>query len=475
MHKKTKAVIFARVSTKSQEDEGYSLESQLKLMRSYCKTKGLNVDKEVTIAETASKDLRRKSFHQLVGYITSKRINNLVVEKTDRLTRNFKDATIIDDWLEKDDRRMLHMVKENLILHKNARSDAKFMWNIYLSVAKKYSDNLREEAMKGWAEKLAQGWLPAEPPPGYKTSIFNGKKIHVVDEEAYKYVQHIFKLASLPGYTRSKLSEEMFSLGLKTKNGRPFNNSAVTRILTNPFYIGINVLQAKEYKGAQEPIITKTLFKQVQQRIKGGHTSRLRSKHNPVFKGMITCEKCGYIITWSKQKNRFYGACSKRKLDPWAFKYLREDRVETLVISKLEALHDPKDKLFNKLKSLMQIIDSKDIGMFRQKMISELTSNIQRLGRMEDALYEDKLSRLITAERYSQKYLELAKQKTDFVNRLTLLNLAQDSTKHAKEEIKSEDPIVNLYLNSSPTQKRIILSTVFKKLKVGAEVIIEYL
>lgn len=49
----------------------------------------------------------------------------------------------------------------------NLKADVEY---IYLAFAKKHTDNLREEAMKGWAEKLAQGWMPAPPPPGYKTA-----------------------------------------------------------------------------------------------------------------------------------------------------------------------------------------------------------------------------------------------------------------------------------------------------------------
>ena len=30
--------------------------------------------------------------------------------------------------------------------------------------------------MKGWAEKLAQGWLPSVPPPGYKTVVYHGQE-----------------------------------------------------------------------------------------------------------------------------------------------------------------------------------------------------------------------------------------------------------------------------------------------------------
>jgi len=163
MKPQSTAVILARVSSKSQEDEGYSLDSQLKLLTSYFQNKNLTVVKVFKITETASKQQSRKVFHELLDFIDKNNVYHLGVEKTDRLTRNYRDAIAIDDWLNQDDKRMLHAVKENLLLHKEAKSDVKFMWNIYLAVAKKYTDNLREEAMKGWAEKLAQGWLPATP------------------------------------------------------------------------------------------------------------------------------------------------------------------------------------------------------------------------------------------------------------------------------------------------------------------------
>ena len=142
---KDSTVILARVSSKSQEDEGYSLDSQLKLLQGYCQQNGLRVVKIYKIAETASKEQSRKIFSELLSYLRSNGVYNLAVEKTDRLTRNLKDAVAVDDWLNDDPDRMLHAVKENLKVHKEARSDVKFMWNIHLAVAKKYTDNLRED------------------------------------------------------------------------------------------------------------------------------------------------------------------------------------------------------------------------------------------------------------------------------------------------------------------------------------------
>ena len=59
-------IILARVSSKAQEDEGYSLDSQLKLLQNYCDSKDLDVVKIFKIAETASKEQSRKVFHELL-------------------------------------------------------------------------------------------------------------------------------------------------------------------------------------------------------------------------------------------------------------------------------------------------------------------------------------------------------------------------------------------------------------------------
>jgi len=466
MKGQTKAIILARVSSKTQEDEGYSLDSQLKLMRDYCGSKKLDIVHEFKIAETASKDQRRKIYQEMLGYITKHHVFNVVVEKTDRLTRNFKDATMIDAWLEKDERRMLHMVKENLLLHKEARSDAKFMWNIYLSVAKKYTDNLREEAMKGWAEKLAQGWLPAEPPPGYVTVVQDGKRIHVVNTEIYKHLPRIFQLALMPGYTRKRLSEEMLLVGITTKTGRSFSPSQVTKILTNPFYIGINRMQGKEYPGAQEPIITKKLFYEVQYKLKSGPQEKSHTIHNPIFKRIITCGACGTFVCWSLGKGRYYGTCLKRKEGCWGHKYLREDRVEAIVLHELEEYDDPKGRMLAKIKAALQIMQPQDVGMYRQKMIAELSLKIRRMKRMEENLYDDRLAGFISKEKYEQKREQIAKQAAELAERLTMLREAQGASKPQEQEQLSDNPIVDLYLKGTPIQKRTVLSILFKKIYV---------
>ena len=94
-----KTVVLARVSSKAQEDESYSLDAQLKLIRRYCNDKKLDVISEFRISETASKNEQRTVFRQMLQYVNKNNVTHLVVEKTDRLTRNLRDAVVIDDWL----------------------------------------------------------------------------------------------------------------------------------------------------------------------------------------------------------------------------------------------------------------------------------------------------------------------------------------------------------------------------------------
>lgn len=464
-----KAVIFARVSSKAQEDEGYSLDSQLKLLRGYCKKKQLDVVKEFKIAETASKTQRRTVFHELLRYMSKNKVHHFVVEKTDRAVRNMKDAATIYEWIDNDEQRVLHSVKEGLELHQQSRSQVKLMWGIFVAFAKQYTDGLREEAMKGWAEKLAQGWLPAPPPPGYKTVTEYGKKIHVPDMEIVPSIVHIFKLAKLPDYNVRRITEVLAELGVTSRKGRSYSKSYVHKILTNPFYIGINRFDGKEYPGAQEPIISKKLFYEVQEKL---HRPRNRpgKKHNPAFRGVIHCTDCGSMVTWQKQKGRYYGACKRMSEACRRKPLLREDRVEVHVVEMLEDLKDRNGKLFSELKVALNLERSAYIGMHRTQVIKSLNNQLRRLQAMEDTLYEDKLAGVISDGRYQSKRAEFAEQAGQIMARLSKLNEIQ-----AEQDVelpRARNKIAALYLKSTPSQKRTILSTLFKKMVLESGVLV---
>jgi DNA invertase Pin-like site-specific DNA recombinase len=183
------AVIYARVSSKEQEKEGFSIPAQLKLLKEYALANGLAVLQEYVDVETA-KQTGRTAFSEMIAHLeTQTSIRVLLVEKTDRLYRNLKDWVTVDD-LEVE----IHFVKERVVLSRESRSSEKFMHGIKVLMAKNYIDNLSEEARKGMQEKAEQGIWPTKSPLGYRNVAGpDGKKIIATDPEVAPIVSKLFE------------------------------------------------------------------------------------------------------------------------------------------------------------------------------------------------------------------------------------------------------------------------------------------
>src|SRR3990167_8059242 len=133
-----KAVLFCRVSSKEQEETGYSLPAQEKYLRDYAQKNKFNVEKVFAVSESASGKIQRKVFNEMVTYIRKNNIAVIIVETTDRLTRNFADVPTIDKWVLEDENNQIHLAKEGCILNKNSKSHEWFMWRVKVATAEYY-------------------------------------------------------------------------------------------------------------------------------------------------------------------------------------------------------------------------------------------------------------------------------------------------------------------------------------------------
>ena len=460
---KLNTVILSRVSSKSQEEEGYSLDSQLKLLQSYCSQHSLNVIKVFKITETASKDQNRKTFKEMMEFMLKENVYHLAVEKTDRFTRNFKDAVVIDDWLESNEDRRLHSVKENILLHKNAKSDVKFIWNINVSIAKKYTDNLREEAMKGWKEKLSQGWLPGFPPPGYQTVTLDHKKIHILNIQTKDIMIDAFKTYLLPGQTIKTITEKLNKAGLRTRHDKPYSKSHVARILSNPFYIGINRFNGVDYPGAQEKLISEKLFYKVQSKMSRGQTKEFKKHHCP-YQGLIRCLDCNSLVTWQLQKGRYYGLCRRLNDECRCSPALKEENLEEAVKIALKQVISPSTSLIDWI--IQKLVDlNVDQTKNNEDTKDALNRQIRHYQQMDDNLYDDKLAGIISIDKYQVKHQDF-KSKIDKLNQEisnldTKFNLELDYKIKLIELSQKADLI---YQNGTADQKRLIISKLFENL-----------
>jgi site-specific DNA recombinase len=344
------------------------------------------------------------------------------------------------------------------------------MWNIHISVGKKYTDNFREESMKGWAEKLAQGWKPSPPPPGYMTVTQNGKRIHAPNPDTQGIMLQIFKKYLEPGEPIITITDEMKRLGITTRGGRYYGKSYVQNILTNPYYIGTNKFKGKTYPGAQERIIPEELFERVQQKMHKGRPRQL-AKHNSPPQGLIRCQDCGSIVTWQLQKGRYYGVCRRLTPECKQSKMLRQDAVEEQIMAALKNLICPSPAIIDWVIASVRE-QHKDSIEQREHMARSLEAQIKRISTMDDNLYEDKLSGEITKERYDVKHEQFLIEKAELQTQLNKLDTVMSGRLEQRLSIlELSQRAAEIYSSKSPEQKRLIISKLFAELTLQDGVI----
>ena len=289
-----RAVIYARLSSKEQEKEGFSIPAQLKLLKEYAAAQGFIVAGEYVDVETA-KQSGRAAFGEMVTYLRARpSIRVLLVEKTDRLYRNLKDWVTVDD-LDVE----IHFPKEGVVLSRDSRSSEKFMHGIKVLMAKNYIDNLSEEARKGMQEKAEQGIWPTVAPLGYRNLTGpDGKKIIEPDPQSALPIGRLFEWYATGTLSLREAAKKIRAAGLvHRKSGAPVPVSTVHAILRNRLYAGAFEWNGRLYLGTHQPLVSPELWERVQNVLDGRQaTKHRRAKHNFAFSGLIACGHCGCAI-----------------------------------------------------------------------------------------------------------------------------------------------------------------------------------
>lgn len=468
MDNDNKCIIFCRVSSKEQEETGYSLPAQEKYLKEYCEKKEIAVDKIFKISESASGEKQRSKFTEMMNYGKKQNIKIIVCEKADRLTRNFKDMVSIDQWLEDDDERQVHLVKDSLIMHRDSRSQEKLNWGIRILFAKNYIDNLSEEVKKGQKAKIEEGWLPTKPPAGYKTIGEKGHKIHVMDEKTAPFIKQMFNLYATGNYSLQKLSDELYNNGFRSITGKRVGKSVMHRLLTDPFYCGKMRWKGKIYEAQHEAIIDEDLFDKVVKLIKRplGNAPRYR-KHLPLFKGKLRCGECDGTITWDNQKGHWYGHCNHHKPCSQR-KYIRQEDLEFMISPLFDKVSPKSERVLKWLEKSLKDGHTDQVE-YSESQRTSLNAELEKIEKRIEAIYDDKIDRIITLEFYNKRNNEYAEAKKDIQKTLNALDASKD--KYRKTAVAIHELAYNaksIFFNPKilVEKKRLLLSDIFSNFEL---------
>ena len=473
----TKAIIYCRVSSKEQEETGYSLDAQEKLLVDYAKAKGFTVEKIYRISESASSDKQRKIFSEMMGFLKRRGNNSLLCEKTDRLTRTRRDAVIIDDWVKENTDRCVHFVKENFILDKNSRANEKFIWGIKVEVAQYYTNNLSEEVKKGQKEKIAQGYLPTTPPLGYVTKGEKGKKIHVPDTLTAPLIRKMFELYSTGNYSLSRLELEMFNAGLRKRSGKRLLANRIHVLLSDPFYSGKLRWNDVVYDAVHEPIVSKELFALVGLKLKRTFKNPYRRKHNPIFKGKLSCKSCGGMVTWEIQKGYWYGHCHNHKVSRLCAKkvYIRQEKVEEQILAYLPQIAPKSKEMLTWIEEVIKS-DFEEDTKAREVEVSRLNALLAKVRQRKDKYYEALVDQTVPEDFCNRKIQECLEEEESLKTALDNAVEQSDVYKELRIAIhRLAFYAAEIYQKASVDDKRLLLSQIFTNLlQNGYEIKPEY-
>ncbi len=394
--KSFQAVIYARVSSKEQEEEGFSIDSQIKLLKSYAKDNNLEIVREFVGAESA-KDIGRDKFNQMLNFLKANPlVRYLLCEKTDRLSRNLGDIVTLDRLI-KGHELVLVLVKENIVLTKESRSNDTFMFGIMALVAKNQTDRLSEEVKKGLLEKAEQGRRPVGRIPfGYlidkntNTINIDPPRAPLVREMFTRYAENKVSLKSLAAWARTNSIT-------RHKSNRPLTASQIERILKNEFYTGNFRFKGKLYKGIHEPIISQALFDATQQAFKN-HNKPQYAKREFAFGSLMTCAKCGCKITAQEKKRRFiYYNCTGMRGNDHRI-YLTESHIAAefrRYLGPIMLTPDQAKAIFEKLTELCK----RQANEQSHEQV-RLTSRLSQLEKWLEQSYLDKLEGKISEDQW---------------------------------------------------------------------------
>jgi hypothetical protein len=218
-----------------------------------------------------------------------------------------------------------------------------------------------------------------------------------------------------------------------------------------------------DYPGLQQPLITKEVFNLVQQKMHRRQPT-LRTKHNPIYKNLIQCKMCGKMITWQQQKGNYYGACQRIATTCKHRKFIREDKVEAIVINELKKLVCPSPAVIEWVKQSIQESHTDNFKL-NEQTANMLRDKIERVKRMDNGLYDDKLAGDISKDKYSEKHDLFVEQLGELNNELDRLDITMEQRfKFGLRVIDVSQQAAVIYAEKSPEEKRLIITKLFQSI-----------
>ena len=296
-----KTGIYCRVSTDEQVKEGYSIRAQQEKLKDYVRIKDWELY-DIYIDEGISgKNIKeRPEVNRLIADVMQKKIDNVLVFKIDRLTRNTKDLITLMD-LFKENQCSFNSLMESI---DTGTASGRMFVKIIGIFAEFERENLIERVSVAFEKKVREGYTIASFSVPYGYSREKGNRNITINEEESKVIQKIFSLYLNKHKSFRAIATHLNMLNIPSNKSTEWSSSSIQYILRNPIYMGYvryaigDESRYFEAVGKHEPIISEDIFLEVQSKLsKMKKIIKKRPREDNYYTGTLMCGICGSKMT----------------------------------------------------------------------------------------------------------------------------------------------------------------------------------
>lgn len=406
--------IYCRKSSEARDRQVLSIEAQKRELLEYAERNKLKVIEIFEESQSAYK-LGRPIFERMMKLCEEGIANGILTWKADRLARNALDGGKVIQAL--DDKVLLEIRTPYEIFR---QEDNRMMLYLLFGMSNDYSRQISSNVKRGYRQKYARGEFLGRTPVGYVYAKVGDSRNIVPDPAKAPIIRKAFEEYSSGKYSVMDVLKEVQKLGLTSVSGRTFVKSEIYRLLRCPVYYGVYQHGGEFHNGSYEPIISKTLFDQVQDVLDNKSKPKTKDWVH-IYKGLIKCSNCGCAITATTKTKHYhrtnrtaeytYYGCTKRK-EPCDQQWITEEELDSMFTKEVSKITI--DREFWELG--VKLLKAKHASEFEthNKIKFQLEIELNKIDKALEKLLALRLSEEITAEEY-------AEQKKIFIDRKLLL------------------------------------------------------
>lgn len=483
-----RAVIYCRVSTQEQTQRD-ALAVQVQEAQNAVKSnEWVLVDQYIEMESGTTKHGRSEYMRLLDDIKDKNKFDIIVIKSLDRLNRSAKNWYLFVEELVNND-KLLYIYMDRAFY----KTDDRLISGVKAILAEQYSRDLSSKINNAHEYRQKNGTTVLINNNTYGYVKNPDKSVFIHPEEA-KMIRKIYRLAA-QGCGSRTISKILYQDGIRNRNGNQLEESSIRRIIKNPLFKGVVVMNKRHFdfekkkeiknpesewiyhQGLVPAIVEEELWEKANKMLKlsaaqvkgAGRQKKHRELYD--FSGKLICGECGapyyktfrrqysnpehVIVEWRCSSYLKHGrkkqevAEGKNQSKEWGADeqelrrgqitgcdniHLKQEGLERMMrelSGQLFAWQDEENMIRRIIKILSEVLLTGETHLKKEEVEKNLMAVRNRKSRLLDLLLDNTISK----QGYKSKQKELEQEEQRWTERLERMDVEEEKIRQTKERL----------------------------------------